>query len=174
MMPTPDKTMAGVALLELALVASLLLLLLFGIVEFGRALTTFRMVVAQTEAAARLLATRPAGSGRQEALCLVRSGVASNAADCGGAALLTGMERATVEVSDALGRPAMQRVRTSPDSSDAVGVRVNLVQVSVSGVSHRFISPLAFANALFGLPVDNTTGGITLPTISSTLRQVLP
>jgi hypothetical protein len=68
------RASSGVAIVELALVATVLLTLLLGIIEIGRALTEYKVLVNQVETAARYLATRSPGSGASEARCLVTHG----------------------------------------------------------------------------------------------------
>ncbi|NCU95929.1 MAG: pilus assembly protein [Betaproteobacteria bacterium] len=166
---TRDARQVGSVLVELALISSLMLGLLFALIELGRVLTEFKVLVGQAEAAARYLMVRPPGSGRTEASCLARYGVISNAANCGGGApVLLGLASAAITVEDAVNTPGtrlLQRTVTTT-TNEVLGVTVNLVQVKITGYTHTLTGPLGLMN-VFG----NGTASITLPTISSTQRQ---
>lgn len=157
---------SGVALLELALVATLMLVVLFATIEFGRALTQYKQIVAQVNAAARYLATRPVNAGTAEATCLVRFGVI--ATTCSGTPLIIGLDTATVTVTGAGTTPATQRrQRTTATLTDLVGVRVNLVTVTVTGFRYRLVAS-GILNPVFG----NVTS-IPFPAIAATHRQFI-
>ena len=158
----------GLALLELAVIANLMLVLLFSCIELGRALTQFKQLVAQVDAAARYLKVRPPGSAGSNAAatCLVRYGVL--AATCSGTPLLPGLETATVTIMDATTTPAShRRQRTTSTGSDTTGLRVNLVTVSLSGFRYRLVA----AGIL--KPVFGDTASIPFPTLSATHRQAI-
>jgi len=162
----------GVAIIELALVASLLLVLLLGVIEIGRALNEYKILVNQVEVAARYLASRPPGTGHAEAECLVRYGVT----DCNGSTrppVLPGLgveQSAKVEILDSVDNKGddLLRARTTGSATDTVGVRVNLVRVTVT--SYRF----EILSGKSGGDVVDEKGGnprIDFPDISSTQRQ---
>lgn len=158
----------GVAIVELALIATVLLTLLLGIIEIGRALTEYKVLVNQVETAARYLATRPPGTGSSEARCLVTHGSTT----CSGTLVLAGLASATVTVADSSGGSAeLLRARSSTGTTDTVGVRMNLVRVTVSAYPFRILTGSVGAG-LFG--VARTQAGtptVSFPDISSTQRQ---
>lgn len=163
--PPARGRQAGVALLELALVATLMLVVLFATIELGRALTQFKQIVAQANAAARYLSTRPVGAGTAEATCLVRFGVI--AATCSGAPLVPGLETAAVTVAGAGTTPATQRRQRTTIPNDTTGGRINLVTVTVSGFRYRLVAA-GILNPVFG----NVTS-IPFPDIAATHRQYI-
>lgn len=157
---------SGLMLVELAVIGSLMVVLLFACIEFGRALTHYKQLVAQVEAAARYLATRTPGTGSAEAACLVRYGVI--ATSCSGTPLLPGLDTATVTVTDATSSAATQRrQRTSTNNTDLTGMRVNLVTVRLSGYQYRLVATGILAS-IFG---DVTS--IPFPAMTATHRQVI-
>lgn len=161
--------MRGLALLELALILPVLVVLTFAVLEFSLVLSQYKTVVNQVRAGARYLTTKPPGSGREEAICLVRHGDPSRS----GTACVTtssiapGFANAatTVTVQDALNAATTHRSQaTAP--GDANSVVVNLVTVTVSNYPYT----LLFGQILPGIFGNVTT--LTFDPISTTMRQV--
>jgi len=164
---------SGAAIIELALVATALLTLLLGIIEIGRGIAQYNLLVDQVETAARYLATRPPGSGSDDARCLVVYGTI--AAGCPATApaglqpVLAGLTASMVSVTDGSTSDALLRACSgtcSSDTLDAPGVRMNLVQVSVSGYPFSVVT-----GEIGGLLFGPNSASFTFPTISSTQRQ---
>lgn len=164
---SPADTQSGIAILELALVATVMLVMLFATIEFGRALTQYKQIVAQVNAAARYLATRPVGAGSAEATCLVRYGTI--ATTCSGTPLVPGLDTATITVADAGTTAATKkRQRTTTTLTDVVGVRINLVTVTVSGYRYRLVG-----TGILGGVFGNGVASIPFPAISASHRQFI-
>jgi Flp pilus assembly protein TadG len=165
MIRAPISRQQGAVLVELSVILPLLLLLSFATLEFARAITAYKTLVNQVRIAARHLANLTPGAGHIAADCIVRYGVVSDTAPCGGTLLLPGLAGAVVTVSDAANAPSTQRAQAT--TSDTGAVTVNLVTVKVSSYVH----PLASAGFLTGIFRGQTS--ITFGTISATMRQVL-
>lgn len=152
-------TQKGVAVLELALVMALILVpLLLAMVEGARALSAYRTLTHQVNAAARYLSVFAPGVNHDQAKCLLKTGysttVCATAAD-----LLPGLSGGSIEVLD-----------SSNDSNSALLANeisstpkrhVSTVTVKVSGYVHEFI----FLNFV-GMQ------NITLTPVAVTYRQV--
>lgn len=161
--------MRGLALVELALIVPLLVVLTFAVLEFSLVLAQYKTVVNQVRAGARYLTTKPPGSGREEAVCLVRFGdpsrsgtacVSTTPITAGFASSVT-----TVTVLDALNGSSTHRAQpTAP--GDANSVVINLVTITVSNYPYTLI----FGQILPGIFGNVTT--ITFDPISTTMRQV--
>ena len=164
--PTRSATQRGVALLELALVATLMITVLFATIEFGRALVQYKTLVTQVQAAARYLATRPVGAGAAEAACLVRYGVI--ATTCSGTPVVPGLDTAVVTITDAGTTPAtLRRQRTTATLNDVVGVRINLATVTITGFNYRLVAA-GILNPVFG-----NVAAIPFPAIAATQRKFI-
>jgi hypothetical protein len=157
------------------MVAALLLVLLLGVIELGRGFNEYKMLANQVEVAARYLASRPPGTGHAEAECLLRYGVTECNGTARPAALLPGLgveQSAKVDILDSASNKGdeLLRVRTSASNSDTVGVRVNLVRVTVSNYRFHILSGRTGADIV---DADGGAGNprIEFPAISSTHRQ---
>jgi len=119
----------GVASVEFALVMTVLVPLVLGAVEFGRAVAAWDTLARSTRAAARHLAVgTPADAARQlEARCLVVTGSPSTSANaCAQPAQLAGLTLQHVRVLEPSRDAAVRAVATGAGALD-------LVTVSVSG-----------------------------------------
>jgi Flp pilus assembly protein TadG len=129
----------GVAAVELAILLIPLLLMVFGITEFGRALYVYNTIAKATRDAARYVSTQQPGGGADlDAQCLV---VAGTLAPCAGAAtLVPDITTAMVSVCD------WQRC---PGTHQAQGAApaLNLVTVTVSGYTFTSFVPFVTADA---------------------------
>lgn len=142
--------MQGAVAVELALLLIPLIVMAFGVAEFGRAIYEYNTLTKTVRDAARLLSQHnPSGPNyatvEDEAKCLAVHGTE----DCTGSPLLSGLSTSMVQVS----------------SPAAPGSSINLVTVTVTGYTFNFIfNPLVF----FG----NTDTGISLGPIQATMRQL--
>jgi Flp pilus assembly protein TadG len=147
----------GVALLELALSLSLLVTIVFGITEFGRAILQYNTLAKAARDAARFLAVRdPSAAGAvSDAKCIAVYGNPN----CTGNALASGLSTAMVSVCYAAD-PACAATHQSQGSSPVI----NLVTVTIGGATN----PYTFSSAI-AFVVPNFNFGA----ISVTMRQVL-
>ena len=132
----------GQTLVEFALAAMLFLTLLFGIIEFGRALWTWNTIAQATRAGARFAIT----SDPTNDTAIKNWVVYHNAAGTGGP-VLNGLTTTNVQV--------VFRKNTGTDMS-ANRYNSDMVQVGITGYTFDFIVPL------YG-------GSITLPPFTTTL-----
>lgn len=154
----------GAVLVELAMVLPVLLLVAIASTEFAKAISEYKTVVNQTRVAARYLTAMAPGTGRAEAICLVRTGQVSATTPCAGTALLPQLANVSVTVSDAQNQAATHKAQSA--SSGTTTIAVNLVTVTVSGYEYQLMS---------GTFLSAITGGATVQfgPISTTMRQVL-
>ncbi|MGH8729193.1 MAG: TadE/TadG family type IV pilus assembly protein [Burkholderiales bacterium] len=145
----------GAALIELGISLPLLLLIVFGITEFGRAIFEYNTLAKATRDATRFLSTRAPGdtAAIADAECLAVHGNPT----CSGPALVSGLTTAMVSVCDALSCPATHQAQgTAPV--------INLVTVTIGGANNPFpfdsVIPFVLADINFGA-------------ISVTMKQVL-
>jgi Flp pilus assembly protein TadG len=145
----------GVAAVEMALVLIPLMLLLFGITEFGRALYLYNTIAKATRDGARYLSTQGPGDASEitSARCLV---VYGNTA-CTGSPLVPGLTTGQVSVCDASAYTGCGSTHASQPTGSGV---INLVTVRVTG--YAFTSAVPFL-----------IQSITFNDISTTMRQVL-
>lgn len=142
----------GVAAVEFAILLPLLLLIVFGITEFGRALYAYNTLVKATRDAARYaMMQQPGGGADAVTKCLA---VYGNTA-CSGNPLAPGLTINAVSVCD------WQRCPATHQSQGAAPV-VNLVTVTVSGYAYQ--SPIIS----FFMPDDSSS--FTFADISTTMK----
>ena len=141
----------GVAAIELGIVLIPLVLLAFGITEFGRAIYQYNTLTKATRDATRFLSTQGAGDANDisAAKCLT---VYGNKA-CTGNPLVPDLTTAMVTVCDSSNCPSHQNQATGS------GV-INLVTVTVTGYPFTSLVPFVVPSMNFGA-------------ISTTMRQVL-
>lgn len=147
----------GAAAVEFALLIIPMLVMVFGITEFGRAMYQYNTLVKLTRDAARYLTTQAAGTGVGTAQCLAVYGNNS----CTAPALLPGLTTAMVTECDATNCPG-----THAAVATGAGA-VNLVTVTISG--YQFQSLVNFTIGGFGVGMPNITFGA----VSTTMRQIL-
>lgn len=159
-----NQVARGAAFLELAIILPLLILLVFGALEFSLAASEYKTLAKQTRIGARYLSSRAPGDeiGQAQAICLVRTGIASNA-PCSGNALTDGLASAIITVQDS---ENSTNHRAQQSETGTYSVRVNLVTVTVSGYQYE---PL-IGGFLSGLAGPST---ITFDPVSATMRQAL-
>lgn len=142
---------SGVAAVEFAILLPLLLLVVFGITEFGRALYSYNSILKGTRDAARyVMAQQPGGSADAVAKCLA---VYGNTA-CSGSPLAPGLTTAMVDVCD------WQRCPGTHQAQGSAPV-VNLVTVTVSGYTFQSFVPFVTAgfNSFTFAPISTTMKG---------------
>jgi len=147
----------GVAMLELAICMTLLITLVFGITEFGRAMFQYDTLAKSARDAARFLAVRdPSAAGAVgDAKCMAVYGNPN----CTGTALAPGLTTGMVSVCYAAD-PACAANYQSQGASPVI----NLVGVTIGGANN----PYVFTSAVpFVVPSFN------FGAISVTMRQVL-
>ena len=126
----------GVAAVEFAILLPLLLLIVFGITEFGRAMYSYNTIVKATRDAARYVMTQQPGGGADAvAVCLAKYGNTT----CSGNPLAPGLATATVSVCD------WQRCAGTHQAQGSAPV-VNLVSVTVSGYTFNSFVPFVTAD----------------------------
>ena len=157
------KHQRGTAAVEFALLLVPMLLLSFGVVEYGRAIYHYNTLVKSVRSAVRLMsAYSPDDSTYNthatEARCLAVHGTP----DCSGDKLAPNLSISQIKIcdrkswSDCTGS-SQATYRNVPTGSGAI----NLVEVRISGYALPFI----------GLPLVITSPSITLGPIESVMRQ---
>lgn len=142
------KTQSGAVLVELALLLGPLLLLVFGITEFGRAVYQYNALAKGVRDGARYLSQyEPGDAGHIQA---ARSMVVCGLPDCTGAEpLVPGMELSKVQVFDRVSDPDNYDLQSTGRGT------LNLVRVQVSGFTFASMVPSFVSNQVFG-PIHAT------------------
>ncbi|MCK0510439.1 TadE/TadG family type IV pilus assembly protein [Aromatoleum buckelii] len=140
----------GAVAVELALVMIPLLLIAFGITEFGRAMYQYNTLAKSARDAARYLTQKGPGEGSGTAKCLAVYGNRT----CSGSPLAPGLTTDHIRVHDQISSPT-----THQNQATGSGV-INLVSVTVAGYQFVSLVPFVAPNMTFG-------------DISVTMRQVL-
>ena len=140
----------GAVAVELALVMIPLVLMAFGITEFGRAMYQYNTLAKSARDAARYLTQKGPGEGAGTARCLAVYGNRT----CSGSPLVPGLTLGHVQVRDQISDPA-----THQNQPTGGGV-INLVSVTIGG--YQFVSLVPF------VAPDMTFGEISVA-----MRQVL-
>jgi Flp pilus assembly protein TadG len=125
----------GQSLIEMAFVVMLFLFLLFGILEFGRALWTYNTIIQATRAAARWAVVNVASDGDTTKKDKVKNIVVYGYPDVSsGNPILPGLDSSMVNVSI---------VTLETDSSTPPKPINQKVSVQVNGYQFQFLIPLA-------------------------------
>ncbi len=146
------RAMRGSVAVELALLLIPLIILVFGVAEFGRAIYQYNTLVKTVRDAARLLSQHNPSDTvnypESEARCLV----VHASADCSGSALLPGLTIDMVGIA-------------SSTTTTGAGNSINLVTVTVTGYTFNFFfNPLVF----FGSSMTT----LQFDPIQTTMRQL--
>lgn len=147
----------GVAAVEFALLIIPMLLMVFGITEYGRAMYQYNTLVKATRDGARFLSTVTTGTGVSTAQCLVVYGQKV----CSGQKIVSNLDISMVSVCDSVSCPT-----THAAVQTGSGV-VNLVTVTVHGYEFESVVSFNIGGLTVGLP------NVTFGDISTTMRQVL-
>lgn len=133
MTPRSTHSQRGVAAVELAIVSTLLILLLAGGSELGRAIFQYNTVVKGARAAVRYLSLSTAGNAAAitAAKCLAVRGTT----DCTGTALVPGLTTGMVSVCDAANCAATHFAQLTGTGS------VDLVTVTITGLQFQSLLP---------------------------------
>lgn len=159
----------GAAAVEFALVLPLLVLMVFGITEYGRAIYQYDTLAKAARAAARHLSTASAGDAvaMAEARCLVVYGnytTSGTQVTCSGTPVASGLTTAMVEICDAT-TAASCPGKTYASVATGMGV-ANLVTVRITAYPFNSVVPSVVSGMTFGSAASNTG-------ISVTMRQDL-
>lgn len=151
--PPPTQRQRGVAAVEFALLAILLVMLVLVASEFGRAMYQYNAVVKGAGAAARYLSQFPPGDASTIAAArnLVVYGDASVTGS--GSVLVPGLSTALVSVCDASNCPANKRQTTGQS-------HVNLVTVTITGLQFQSLAPWLLTNFTFAPITATLTQGV--------------
>jgi len=148
------KNVIGAVAVELALLLIPLIVLAFGVAEFGRAIYQYNTLVKTVRDSARFISqfdsNDPGNYPIAKAKCLAVYG--TEECKSPSEALAYGLTESMVNISPST-------IKTAADTS------INLVEVSITGYQFQFIfNPLVF----FG----NTDTSITFGPIQTTMRQI--
>jgi Flp pilus assembly protein TadG len=141
----------GVAAVEFAILLPMLLLIVFGITEFGRALYSYNTLVKATRDAARyVMAQQPGGVADAATQCLT---VYGNTA-CTGSPLADGLTTAMVSICDWQRCPGTHQSQGSAPA-------INLVTVTITGYAFQSLVPFATADlsSITFAPISTTMKG---------------
>lgn len=142
------KTQSGAVLVELALLLVPLLVLVFGITEFGRAVYQYNALAKSVRDGARYLSQYAPGDAARirEAQSMVVCGLT----DCSNAGpLVPGMRLSYVRVFDRVSDPDDYDLQSTGRGT------LNLVRVEVSGFTFRSVAPAFVPDQAFG-PIQAT------------------
>ncbi len=156
--PASHGRQRGAAAVELGILLVPLVVLVFGISEYGRAIQNYNKIVKSARDAVRYLTQFPGTNTATDAQIVAAKNlvVYGNAAGTG-AALVDGVTTARVDWCDSK-RCASTHLNQS-STSGGVTVTVNLVTVTVSGVVFTSLVPAYVANLTFG-PISATMGQV--------------
>ena len=151
----------GVAAVEFAILLPILLLIVFGITEFGRAMYSYNTIVKASRDAARyVMSQQPGGAADAEAKCLAVYGITN----CTGTTLppfAPGLELATVSICD-WKRDYESGGSICPNHyQQGTDPKINLVTVTVTGYTFNSFVPFVTADlASFTFaPISTTMKG---------------
>lgn len=136
-----SRKQLGAVAIEFGLLVFLLMSLVFGITEFGRAIYQYNTIAKSVRDGVRLLSQAVPGDTAQidAATCLVVYGNTG----CTGAELVSGL-KGNVKVKDAVSDPSTQKNQTVTGWGTA-----NLVTVSVSGFGFKSLVTLVVPDITF-------------------------
>lgn len=152
-----QRAQHGLALVEFALTVTMLLTIVFGITEFGRAIYQYDTLAKSARDAVRLLTTRAPGDAAAIAAAACVAVYGKPTCTDGSLPLAPGLTTAMVSVCDAV---------SCPDTHQAVGAApvMNLVTVTIGGANN----PYHFSSL-----VEFVVPGFDFGPISVTMRQAL-
>lgn len=152
------RSQRGVALLEFTILVPVMLLLLFGITEFSRALFEFDTLDKATRDACRYLSTQAPGnaSAKAVATCLAVYGDT----DCSGSPLAPGLTTAMVTICD-----SVDASQCTGDPAYTSG-GIQMVAVKIQGYEFQPVVSFSMLGLSFGLPAFTFRG------IGTVMRQI--
>jgi Flp pilus assembly protein TadG len=154
----------GVAAIEFAVLITLLLVIVIGIVEYGRALYYYNTIAKATRDATRLMSMQTPGDADYPALMnQARCTAVHGNPICGGDPLLPGLSTAMVSFCDASSCPG-----THFAVPTGTGI-TNLVTVTVGGGD----APYTFNSLAPLMPAPFGVASFNFGPISVTMRQIL-
>lgn len=146
------KTQRGAAMVEFAIIASLFFMILFGIIEFGRAFFTYNTLVEATRRGARVAAVCPAST---DAITMVKQATIFNATpgDTETTGLL-GLTTADIKVSylPADANPS-ESITTPLAANSATYDTIAFVQVEILNLNNSNIINLIIPGVSVAFPV---------------------
>ena len=143
--PAP-RSQRGVAAVEFALLAILLVMLLLAASEFGRAMYQYNTVVKGARAAARYLSQFPPGDATT--ITAAQNMVVYGSSSVADSVLVPGLSTSLVSVCDASNCAANKRQTTGQSY-------VNLVTVTITGLQFQSLAPWVLTNFTFA-PISAT------------------
>ena len=151
--PPHASRQRGVAAVELALLLTPLVLMIFGATELGRAVYTYNVLDKTVRDAARHLSQHVAGDTvtAAEATCLAVYGTT----DCSGVAVATGLTKSMVTVCDATVTTCTGYANQPTGSGSS---SINLVSVTITGYAFKSLATFVIPNITFK-PVSVTMRG---------------
>lgn len=155
----------GAAIVELAFLLPLLVLMVFGITEYGRAIYSYDTLSKSARTAVRHLTQHGAGDdvARQEARCLAVTGSYSTVGGtvtCNGSPLLPGLTTAMVDICDAADAslcPGQPHVNVSTGTGVA-----NLVTLRITAYPFDSAMEFVLPDLTFGNAASHTGIGVTM------------
>lgn len=153
----------GSAAVEFAILLIPLLLLTFGVVEYGRAIYNYNTLVKSVRASVRLLSSEdPSSEGysavKEEARCLAVYGNG----DCLGQPLVPNLIKSQIKICDRNSWSSCTGTSQNSYRSVPTGMgKIHLIAVRVEGYAFPFI----------GLPLVTTSPTITFGPIEAVMRQ---
>lgn len=152
----PSPRQSGAAAIEFAILIVPLMLMLFGVTEFGRAIYQYNTITKTVRDASRYLSTVAPGTGHTEAKNLV---VCGTTAGCGTSTLVSGLTTGMVIICDA-GNCASTHLSQATGSGT-----VNLVTVTVTNFAFKSLVNIPIGGVTIGAP------NMTYEPIQNTMRQ---
>ncbi len=149
------KAQHGAAAVEFAILIVPLLLMLFGVTEYGRAIYQYNTLAKSVRDATRYLSAVAPGSGHAAARCLAVYGNSN----CTGSPLAPGLTTGMVGICDATNCAATHN--SQPTGSGTA----NLVTVTVNGYTFQTLLNFSMSGLTIGAP------DITYDPIQNTMRQ---
>jgi Flp pilus assembly protein TadG len=142
----------GAAAVEFALVLMLLVTIVFGITEFGRALYQYDTLTKAARAAARFVSVHDAEESPaviDRAICVALAGspwLAADGTGCDGPVVAPGLTPENIRVEDPQSTAALRSVPVAGDT----GGTLDMVRVTISGYRFRTLVPFIVPDITFG------------------------
>lgn len=144
----PGKRQKGVAAIEFAILVPMMLLMVFGITEFGRAFYQYNTLVKSVRNGVRYLSTQGTGMGADRAKCLAVHGNQN----CTGPVLLPNL--------------TLDMASVTYGTASYGGGTLNLATLTITG--YPFVSSVNFSFGALTIGAPDMTFG----PIGATMRQV--